>query len=198
MKETGRSCRSAKHGGGIGWALTAVLAAAIGCAAPQPVAAADLGIRIGSYLGTDADDPVPVIGAWCRWDVPGPLNLEISADYRKETLLGGGLDATVVPLRATAVLNLLTVVSPYLLAGVGADYVGIGLDSQFGGGDEVSIVFEVHAGGGLEVNLGPLSLIGDLRYCSAGSISSDAVQAALGHPYDPSGWSATLSAGFAF
>lgn len=195
-----RSCRAA----GRGLARVAAGLAAVGAlllALPVPAAIADqeLGVRLGSSFGADADDAVPVVGIYSRWDIPGPVNLELSADYRQESLLGGDLEATVIPVRAAVVLNLLPVVSPYLLAGVGIDYVGLGFRNELSGSsDRTSAVFEVHAGGGLTLSLGPLSLSGDLRYSWAESVSGEAVQAALGHDYDPSGLTATLSAGIAF
>jgi len=179
-------------------ALAAVMAFCAVAAAPA-AAGQDPGLRLGTYQGADADDPVPVIGAYGRFDVPGPLNLEVSADYRRESLRGGDLEATVIPLRVSAVLNLLPVVSPYLLAGAGMDYVGLGFRNELAGiEDDAGVVFEVHAGGGIELSLGLLSLIADLRYCRAEKLSSDAVQAALGRGYDPSGWYASLSAGIEF
>ena len=120
--------RKSKRAGGGAEALTrgaVVMAALVFVALSAPAAPAgagqDPGIRIGYYGGADADDPVPVIGVYGRLDVPGPLNLEISADYRQETLRGGDLEATVIPVRVSVVASFLPVVSPYLLAGVGAD-----------------------------------------------------------------------------
>jgi hypothetical protein len=179
--------------------VAAALVSLASLAVAFPAAAGDLGIRLGYYDGVDADDPVPVIGVYGRLDLPGPLNLEVSADYRDESLGGGDLEATVVPMRLSAVLNLLPGVSPYLLAGVGADYVSVSFHHELaGGGDESTLVYEVHAGGGLEFSLGPVSIVGDLRYCSVGEVSDEAVRAGLGHAYDPSGWYASLSAGFSF
>jgi opacity protein-like surface antigen len=195
-KRSGSAAEAAIRGGVV-LAVLAVLA----LAAPLSPANAgqDPGIRIGYYAGADADDPVPVIGVYGRLDIPGPLNLEISADYRQETLRGGDLEATVIPVRVSVVVNLLPVVSPYLLAGVGADYVGIDFRNEFAGtsGDS-SLVLEFHAGAGVEFSLGPLSLVGDLRYCGVGAVSSESVRQALGHDYDPSGWYASLSAGISF
>ena len=180
-------------------AAAAALISLVALAAAPPARAGDSGIRLGYYAGNDADDPVPVIGAYGRLDVPGPLNLEISADYREEKLRGGDLEAMVVPVRVSAILVLMPVLSPYLLAGVGADYVGIDFHNEFAGrSDESSLVFEAHAGGGVEFSLGPLSIVGDLRYCSVGDVSEAAVRSALGHAYDASGWYASLSAGISF
>jgi opacity protein-like surface antigen len=177
----------------------AALACLATLAGAAPAVAGDFGVRLGYYGGADADDPVPVIGVYDRLDIPGPLNLEISADYRNESLRGGDLEAAVVPLRLSAVLNLFPGVSPYLLAGVGADYASISFHNELSGkGDETDLVFEAHAGAGLEFNLGPLSVIGDLRYCAVGEVENDAVKAALGHAYDPSGWYASLAVGFSF
>lgn len=185
--------RLSAWGGAVAAALFATLAAA------APAAAVDPGIRLGYYDGTDADDPVPVIGVYGRVDVPGPVNLEISADYRNEELRGGDLEAAVVPVRVSAVISMLPVLSPYLLAGVGADYVSISFHNELADrGDESSLVFEAHAGGGVEFGLGPVSVILDLRYCAVEEVSEEAVQSALGHAYDPSGWYASISAGFSF
>jgi hypothetical protein len=192
--------------GGGAWALTrrvVVLAALVVqavAASPLPaIAGQDPGIRLGYFGGADADDPVPVIGVYGRLDIPGPVNLELSADYRQETLRGGDLEATVIPVRVSAVASFLPVVSPYLLAGVGIDYVGIAFHNELSGlGDDSGVVLEFHAGGGVEFSLGPLTLIGDLRYCGTGALSSDAVRRALGHDYDPSGWYASVSAGISF
>jgi len=181
------------------WCAAAVLVLLATLAAAVPAAGADVGVRLGYYGGADADDPVPVLGVYGRLDIPGPLNLEIAADYRDETLRDGDLEATVVPVRVSAVLNLLPGVSPYLLAGVGADYVSVSFLHELSGhGDESTLVYELHAGGGLEFSLGPVSIVGDLRYCSVGEFANDAVQSALGHAYDPSGWYASVSAGFSF
>ncbi|HWR98822.1 MAG TPA: hypothetical protein VN317_10415 [Candidatus Methanoperedens sp.] len=192
--------RGSSAGTGRGARLAAALAVALGvlvaCAGD---AVAETGLRLGAYAGTDADDPVPVIGAYARLDVPGPLNLEVSADYRRESLRGGDLEATVVPVRASAVLNLLPGVSPYLLAGVGADYVRVDFRHELAGwGEESALVYEAHAGAGLEVGLGPFSIVGDLRYCAVGEVTNAAVRAGLGHAYDASGWYASLSAGLSF
>jgi opacity protein-like surface antigen len=179
--------------------VAAALFLAAAVVATEPAVAADLGVRLGYYDGADADDPVPVLGLYSRMDIPGPLNLEISADYRDESLRGGDMEATVVPVRVSAVLNLLPGISPYLLAGVGADYVSVSFLNELAGhGDESTLVYELHAGGGLEFSLGPVSVVGDLRYCSVGEVSDDAVRSALGRPYDPSGWYASLSAAFSF
>jgi hypothetical protein len=179
--------------------LAALVALAVAAPALPAIAGQDPGIRVGYYSGADADDPVLAIGVYGRLDVPGPLNLEISADYRQESLRGGAMEATVIPVRVSLVASFLPVVSPYLLAGVGADYVGIDFRDELSGtsGDS-SVVLEFHAGAGVEFSLGPLSIIGDLRYCGAGSVSSDSVRRALGHDYDPSGWYASLSAGISF
>jgi hypothetical protein len=198
MKTTGNG---AVHGRAFSRAAAALLALfTLGSlAAAAPALAGDPGVRLGYYHGADADDAVPVIGVFGRFDIPGPLNLEVSADYRQETMNGGDLKATVVPLRASVVLNFLPVVSPYLLAGAGVDLVGLSFHNEFSAtANDTAAVLEVHAGGGVELSLGPLSLIGDLRYCRVGAVSSDAVQAALGHDYDPSGWYASISAGISF
>jgi hypothetical protein len=90
-------------------------------------------------------------------------------------------------------------VSPYLLAGVGADYTSISFHNELSGeGDETDLVYEAHAGVGLELGLGPLSIVGDLRYCLVEEVSNAAVESALGHAYDPSGWYVSVSAGFSF
>jgi hypothetical protein len=178
--------------------LAAMLALAAAPAAPAR-AGQDPGLRLGYYAGADADEAVPTIGVFGRVDLPGPLNLEVSADYRRESLLGGELEATVIPVRVTAVFSFSPVVSPYLAAGAGLDYVGLDFGAAgSGAADDSNLVYEVHAGGGVEVSLGPLSLIADLRYCRAGAVSTDAVRAALGHAYDPSGWQASVSAGISF
>ena len=181
-------------------ACGAMLAAALLLTAAAPAGAGqDPGIRLGVYDGADSDEPVPVLGVYGRLDVPGPLNLELSADYRQESLLDGDLEATVVPVRASVLLNFFPGVSPYLLAGVGADYVSFEFrDGQAAAGDLTSLVFELHAGAGVELGLGPVTLIGDVRYCSVEQTSSDAVRQALGHDYDASGWYASLSAGISF
>ena len=191
MERTPRTRRAARR-----LATAIAIVGALAAAAP---AAADVGVRLGYYDGADADDPVPVFGVFGRVDIPGPLNLELSADYREESLAGGALEATVVPVRVSAVLNFFPGLSPYLLAGIGADFVSIGFgDSWAGQGDVSDLALEWHAGGGLEIGLGPVSFVGDLRYCGVGEIGDDAVEAALGRAYDPSGWYASLSAGISF
>jgi hypothetical protein len=190
--EAGRWLRRAAARGAFA-ALAALAAAA------QAHAGQDPGIRVGYYDGADSDEAALTVGIFGRLDIPGPLNLELSADYRREKLLDGDLEATVIPVRATAILSFLPVVSPYLSAGVGVDYLNADFHGDLAGsGAESSFVLEVHAGAGVEVSVGPVSVIGDLRYCSVGKMSSDAVSRALGHDYDPSGWSATLSAGISF
>ena len=67
-----------------------------------------------------------------------------------------------------------------------------------GFGDESEIALEWHAGGGIEIGLGPVSVVGDVRYCGVGEVGGDAVEAALGRAYDPSGWYASLSAAISF
>jgi hypothetical protein len=184
--------------GAAGGALAALAAAVLIAAAPAR-AGQDPGIRVGVYSGGDAVDPVATVGVFGRLDIPGPVNLELSADYRKEKILDGGMEATVVPVRVSAVLNFLPVVSPYLLAGAGADFIRVDFgDNPAATGSESSVSLEVHAGGGVEVALGPVSLIADLRYCRVEPMASDAVHQALGHDYDPSGWHASLSAGVSF
>ena len=183
----------------LAWFGAAALAALIALGGAVPAAAGDIGIRLGYYGGADADDPVPVVGVYDRLDIPGPLNLEISADYRNESLRGGDLEAVVVPVRVSAVLNFFPGVSPYLLAGVGADYTSISFHNELSGqGDETDLVYEAHAGVGLEFGVGPLSVVGDLRYCLVEEVSNAAVESALGHAYDPSGWYVSVSAGFSF
>ncbi|HEY5999663.1 MAG TPA: hypothetical protein VI078_10240 [bacterium] len=182
---------------------TSVIAAALASlallAVAAPAGAADLGLRLGYYAGKDADEPVPVIGAYGRVDVPGPVNLELSADYRSESLLDGALEAKVVPVRASAVLNPFPVVGPYLLAGVGADFTSISFHQRLAAqGDESALALELHAGGGLELSLGLVSVAAELRYCAVERVSNDPVEAALGHAYDPSGWYASLSAAISF
>jgi opacity protein-like surface antigen len=179
--------------------LAAAIAMAGALAAAAPAAATDVGVRLGYYDGADADEPVPVFGVYGRVDIPGPLNLELSADYREESLAGGALEATVVPARVSAVLNFLPGFSPYLLAGVGADFVSIGFAGAWAGrSDESDIALAWHAGGGLEIGLGPVSVVGDLRYCGVAEVGNEAVRAALGRAYDPSGWYASVSAAISF
>lgn len=181
-------------------AAIAVLAGLMVAGAVGPAAAGqDPGIRLGVYDGADADVPVLAVGVFGRLDVPGPLNLEISADYRREQLRGNDSEATVVPVRATAILSFLPVVSPYVLAGVGADFVRIEFDEAVAAADSASsVLLELHAGVGLEIGLGPVSVIADLRYCSVEPMSDAAVREALGRDYDASGWHASLSAGISF
>jgi hypothetical protein len=178
--------------------VLAGLAAASLAASPAAAAAGqDPGLRLGYYGSADADEPVPVVGLYGRFDIPGPLNLELSADYRKEQLHKGAIESTVVPLRASAVLNLFPGVSPYLLAGLGVDYNSISFPhSAFA--DETNFVFEAHAGVGLELSLGPLSIIGDVRYCAVSKVSNAHLNQVLGHDYDPSGWYASIAAGISF
>jgi hypothetical protein len=179
------------------------IAAALAClallAAAVPAAATDLGLRLGYYAGKDADEPVPVIGAYGRIDVPGPVNLELSADYRTESLREGALEAVVIPVRVSAVLNPLPIAGPYLVAGAGADYTSVSFHQALAGtGDESALALELHAGGGFELSLGLVSIAADLRYCAVEGVANDAVKAALGHAYDPSGWYASLSAAVSF
>ncbi len=200
MKTVTRSGRAEMihtRGGGLVAGLLALVL--IGGAAPPAFAGQDPGIRLGYFTGGDADNPVPALGVFARFDIPGPLNLEVSADYRRELIRSGDLEATVIPVRASAVLSFLPVVSPYLLAGGGIEYVGIAFNNDFEGtSSDSTVVVEAHAGGGVEVSFGPLSLIGDLRYSRSGAVSADSVRRALGHDYDPSGWYASLSAGISF
>jgi len=181
---------------------SATVALAVLMALGFPAAASagqDPGLRLGYYAGEDADDAVPTIGVFTRFDIPGPLNLEVSADYRRETLLDGDIEAMVIPLRVSALLNFLPGLSPYLVAGAGAEYVDLDFRNELAGfSDESDLVFEVHAGAGIEIGLGPASLGADLRYCRATAISGDELNAALGHDYDPSGWTASLTLGFSF
>lgn len=188
------------HSSGTAIFRTALAAlAALALAAAPAFAGADPGIRLGIYGGADADDPVTAVGLFGRLDVPGPLNLEVSADYRREKLLGGDLEATVIPVRVSALLNFLPVVSPYVLAGVGVDFIRISFDDGIAATDgESGVSFEAHAGAGVEVSLGPVSVIADLRYCSVEPLESEAVRGALGRDYDASGWYASLSAGISF
>lgn len=180
--------------------VSAVLAALLGPVGTAPaLAGQDPGIRVGAYDGADADVPVVAVGVYGRLDVPGPLNLELSADYRREQLRGNDSEATVVPVRATAILSFLPVVSPYVAAGVGADFVRIDFDDAVSAADsESSVLLELHAGAGVEISLGPVSVVADVRYCSVEGMSDAAVREALGHDYDASGWYASLSAGFSF
>jgi hypothetical protein len=192
--------RSAKRTWPPRVAVAGVLAALFAVAAAAPARAGqDPGIRLGMYQAADADKAVVTVGVFERLDIPGPLNLELSADYRKERLAGGGVDATVIPVRVSAYFSFLPVVSPYVLAGVGADFVHFGFnDTAAGDGRRTDVAFEVHGGGGVEISLGPVSVIGDLRYCKVQPLSNGAVSQALGHDYDPSGWHASLSAGISF
>jgi hypothetical protein len=193
---------SARSGGRVRacGVVLAVLAGLSGLAVAAPAAAGqDPGIRIGAYDGADADVPVVAVGVYGRLDVPGPLNLELSADYRREQLRGNDSEATVVPVRATAILSFLPVVSPYVAAGVGADFVRIDFDDAVSAaGSESSVLMELHAGVGVEIGLGPLSVIADVRYCSVEGMADAAVREALGRDYDASGWYASLSAGISF
>jgi hypothetical protein len=195
MRSSGGGSRARAWG-----AVAAVLAVLLGAGAAAPASAGqDPGIRIGAYDGADADVPALAVGVYGRLDVPGPLNLELSADYRREQLRGNDSEATVVPVRATAILSFLPVVSPYVLAGVGADFVRIEFDDAVTPADsESSVLLEVHAGVGLEISLAIVSIIADLRYCSVEAMSDAAVREALGHDYDASGWYASLSAGISF
>ena len=178
------------------WVRLVVLAVAI---AFVPRAAEAAGVRLGYYGGADADEKAFTVGVFDRWDVPGPLNLEFSADYRKEKLLGGDMEAMVIPVRASLVLNLMPVLSPYLIAGVGADFVRASFHNKLAAIENQSAtLFEAHAGGGVEVTLGPFSVIGDVRYCRVAAMDNAAVNQALGHNYNPSGWYASLSAGISF
>lgn len=187
--------RGGIHGAWAAVALAAVLS--VGLAAPA--AAGDTGVRFGYYDGADADSPVPAIGLFTRIDVPGPLNLELSADYRVESLLDGDVEATVVPVRLSLLLNALQVVSPYVVAGAGVDYVGLSFRNERGDArDDAGVAFEVHAGAGVEISIGLLTVIADLRYCSVGAVSNETLSTALGGDYDPSGWHASLSAAIPF
>lgn len=188
---TGRG-RAGLRAGLLAFALS--LTGAAGATAGQ-----DPGIRAGYFQGADADDAVPFIGVYGRIDVPGPVNVELSVDVRQEQLADGDLESVVVPIQASAVLNLFPAFGPYLVAGVGATYNHISFHHELAGlGEESEVLFEAHAGFGLELDLGPLNLVGDVRYLLSEKVSADAVRGALGREYDPSGWCASIGLGISF
>jgi hypothetical protein len=143
----------------------------------------EAGARIGYGSSPDADGAAPSAGVFLRFDLPGPVNLEISGDYGREDVFGGAAEATNVPLQVTALLYPIPslVLKPYLLGGAGLTFVRLSPAGPVGSGDEDYHLFGVHAGGGLELPLaGAGGVAAEFRY----SLTEETG----GARYSPGGW----------
>jgi hypothetical protein len=168
----------------LGFALLILLSAG-------PAASFDLGARLGYGRGPDGDTAEPSAGIYTRFDIPGPVNLELAGDYWKEDLPGGMGSVDVLPLQATALLYFLPlpVVKPYLLGGAGVFMLNLTEEGPGGAGREESEqLFSLHGGAGIDLPLlGLAGLTADLRYYAAGETTL-----AGGETYRPGGWRAYL------
>lgn len=145
--------------------------------------AMEAGARIGYGSSPDADGAAPSAGAFLRFDLPGPVNLELSGDYCEENIFGGAAEAMNVPLQVTALLYPIPspVLKPYLLGGAGLTFVSLSPAGPAGGPDGDYRLFGVHAGGGLEL---PLAGVGGV----AGEFRYSLTEEAGGTGYSPGGW----------
>lgn len=171
--------------------------AALLCLAPaSPAAALDVNLRVGAGETHDGDDMATSFGLSLLFDVPGPVNLELSGDYWTEETGGGSYEATVLPLQASIILYPLPfpLIKPYVLAGAGLVFAD--LSEKGGAFSDKASLFALHAAGGLDLVIGPLGGIkGELRYTSAGSIEAAALP---GGDYSPGGWRVFASAYLSF
>jgi len=172
----------------LGLALLVLLASG-------PAASFDLGARLGYGRGPDGDTAEPSAGIYTRFDIPGPVNLELAGDYWKEDLPGGMGSVDVLPLQATGLLYFLPslIVKPYLLGGAGVFLVHVTHEDTLGraGREEDQQLFCLQGGAGIDLPLlGLVGLTADIRYYAVEEMTFGGTPAIPGKTYRPGGWRA--------
>jgi len=117
-----------------------------------------IGSNVGYYKSKDADEGALTAGGTLRLDLTSSIGVEGSVNYRAEKYYDGALEVTTIPVLATLLIHPLPIV--YGLAGVG--WYNVSYESPFG--DETTSEFGYHIGAGAELELGSITLFGDLRY----------------------------------
>ncbi len=125
------------------------------------------GIGIGPILGihkaADADDSQLMGGAALRLKLSSSLGFEGSIQYRQEKYADDAVTVRSWPVMASVLIYPL----PILYGVVGAGWYNTTFDYDIPGltlDNETSQEFGFHFGGGLELDLGSATLIGDVRY----------------------------------
>lgn len=163
---------------------------------PGGAHAFDLGVRAGYGSAEGDDEGAPSLGAYTRFDIPGPVNLELAGDAWTSERSQGRIEARTIPLQASVLLYPLpsVLIKPYLLGGAGITMVRLkSLEGTSAERDDH--LFSFQAGAGFDVPLPLLVLTADLRYFFTEELTAD-----LGglpeESYRPGGW--RLTAGLAF
>lgn len=156
----------------------------------------DLGVRAGYGSAEGEDEGAPSIGVYTRFDIPGPVNLELAADGWASERSGGKIEARNIPLQASALLYPFpsVLVKPYLLGGAGITMVRLKSLDAAAKRERNARLFSVQAGAGFDIALPLVVLTADLRYFFTEELTADPA----GLPeesYRPGGW--RLTAGLA-
>lgn len=131
-----------------------------------------IGPRATFVKPKDADEGKWYGGVQARFGLGNAVGLEGSIDYRKNDY-AGDTEVIVYPVQASLLVYLApeAPVSPYILGGGGWYHTRINIGDDF---HDTSYRFGPHAGGGLEIALGPsLSLDGSYRYVWLKSIATE-------------------------
>lgn len=137
----------------------AALAAFSAAAQSNSDPSAHWGVHAGVVTGRDGDGARATAGAHWRPRLTGALGLELSAGYERLAWVGGGrrVDADHVPVEGSILFHFLYTrrVQPYLLAGIGYDWVNPhGAGFPDGTPYAAQNLFGLHAGAGVDVRAG--------------------------------------------
>jgi opacity protein-like surface antigen len=120
---------------------------------------AEWGAHAGAVTGRDAKGARGAAGLHWRPRLTGALGLELSAGYERETWVASGrrVDVDHVPVEGSLILFLLYKrrVQPYLLAGIGYDWVNPhGAGFSDGTSYAAQNLFALRVGAGVDVRVG--------------------------------------------
>jgi len=165
---------------------------------PGGANAFNLGARAGYGSAEGDDEGSPSLGAYARFDLPGPVNLELAGDAWTSERSQGRIEARTLPLQASALLYPFpsVLIKPYLLGGAGITMVRLkSLEGTSAERDDH--LFSFQAGAGFDVPLPLLVLTADLRYFFTEELTAD-VGGIPEKPYRPGGWRLTAGAALKF
>ena len=154
-----------------------------------------IGPRASYFKPKGADEGTWFGGAQARIGLGNAVGLEGSIDYRKDEY-DGDVEVITYPVQASLLVYLApdAPVSPYILGGGGWYH------SRINAGDyhDTSYRFGPHAGGGLEIAIGPsLSLDGAYRYVWLKAFEAQD-ENELTAEYNDSGYMVTMALNFKF
>ncbi|MCX8010224.1 MAG: porin family protein [Ignavibacteria bacterium] len=119
-----------------------------------------IGPNLGFFKAKGADEGKFWIGGTARLKLSSNLGVEGSINYRQEEYktANGTMKVTSIPIMVTGLFYPL----PLLYGAAGAGWYNS--KAEFQGSEETNQDFGYHFGGGIELNLGSITLSADIKY----------------------------------